>query len=99
MTKTTDGNLFLQYDSGINTDRILIFSTTNLLKLMTQCNNWFCDGTFSSAPTTYLLYKCVIHCLIHFNSQLIHYTMLRCYCYSVTPYIYLDSQNQNQYAR
>lgn len=53
MTKTTDGNLFLQYDSGINTDRILIFSTNYLLKLMTQCNNWFCDGTFSSAPTLF----------------------------------------------
>lgn len=39
MIKTTDGSIFLQYDSGINTDRILIFSTINLLKLMTQCNN------------------------------------------------------------
>ncbi|XP_060843881.1 uncharacterized protein LOC132923904 [Rhopalosiphum padi] len=42
MTKTIDGNLFLQYDSGINTERILIFSTTRLLYLMTQCDNWFC---------------------------------------------------------
>lgn len=66
MTKTTDGNLFLQYDSGINTDRILIFSTTNLLKLMAQCNNWFCDGTFSSAPSLfYQVY--IIHAVQYSN--------------------------------
>lgn len=47
------GNLFLQNDSSINTDRILIFSTTNLLKLMTHFNNWFCDGTFSSTPSLF----------------------------------------------
>jgi hypothetical protein len=36
MTKTIDGNLFLQYDSGINAEQILIFSTTRLLYLMTM---------------------------------------------------------------
>ncbi|KAE9532426.1 hypothetical protein AGLY_010049 [Aphis glycines] len=66
MTKTIDGNLFLQYDSGINTERILIFSTTRLLYLMTQCDNWFCDGTFSSAPSLfYQLYT--IHAVQYSN--------------------------------
>jgi len=74
MTKTTDGNLFLQYDSGINSDRILIFSTTNLLKLMAQCNNLFCDGTFSSAPLFYQVYT--IHAIQYSNVLLSAYILL-----------------------
>jgi len=66
MTKTIDGNFFLQYDSGINTERILIFLTTRLLYLMTQCDNWFCDCTFSSAPSLfYQLYT--IHAVQYSN--------------------------------
>jgi len=56
MTKSIDGNLFCDMIVvlvSINTERIKIFSTTRLLYLMTQCDNWFCDGTFSSAPSLF----------------------------------------------
>jgi hypothetical protein len=38
------------HDSGPGNDRILIFSTTRNLDLMSQCFHWFADGTFKTSP-------------------------------------------------
>ncbi|CAI6360119.1 unnamed protein product [Macrosiphum euphorbiae] len=51
---TTDGELFLQYDSGSNdSKRILIFATNRNFELMENSEHWFCDGTFSSATSIF----------------------------------------------
>ncbi|XP_060874428.1 uncharacterized protein LOC132948119 [Metopolophium dirhodum] len=47
---------FLLYDSNDEKSgkpRILIYSTEENLNLITNCNNWYADGTFSSAPTIF----------------------------------------------
>jgi len=49
-TKTTNGEQFLQFDNRSETNRILLFCTKWILKLMVNCENWFCDGTFLRAP-------------------------------------------------
>ena len=49
-TQTINGHPFLLYDSGPSNNRILLFSTQRNLDLMTQCNHWYADGTFKSAP-------------------------------------------------
>jgi len=46
---TSDGELFLHYDSGTNLPRILIFTIQKNLDFMENCEHWFCDGTFSVA--------------------------------------------------
>ncbi|KAK9731441.1 hypothetical protein QE152_g13671 [Popillia japonica] len=48
--RTTDGELFLLFDSGPEEQRILLFSTQRNLSFMEQCGHWFADGTFKSAP-------------------------------------------------
>lgn len=48
---TIDGKPFLLYDSNDEKSgkpRTLIYSTEENLNLMTNCNNWYADGTFSS---------------------------------------------------
>lgn len=51
---TTDGELFLQYDSGSSdSKRILILATNRNFELMENSEHWFCDGTFSSAPSIF----------------------------------------------
>jgi len=53
---TIDGKPFLLYDSNDEKSgkpRILIYSTEENLNLMTNCNNWYADGTFSSAPSIF----------------------------------------------
>ncbi|CAI6348361.1 unnamed protein product [Macrosiphum euphorbiae] len=42
---TSDGELFLHYDSGINLPHILIYTTQKNLDFMENCEHWFCDGT------------------------------------------------------
>jgi len=46
----SNGELFLKFDSGPTESRILIFTTQQNLDFMSECDNWFCDGTFSVAP-------------------------------------------------
>ncbi|KAK9707759.1 hypothetical protein QE152_g27644 [Popillia japonica] len=48
--RTTDGELFLLFDSGPEEQRILLFSTQRNLSFMEQCDHWYADGTFKSAP-------------------------------------------------
>ena len=48
--KTIKGEQFLMYDSGSGPHRILIFTTTDNLKLMSECPNWYADSTFKCTP-------------------------------------------------
>jgi hypothetical protein len=48
--KTMKGDDFLKYDSGSAPNRILIFTTSDNLKLMSECPNWYADGTFKCTP-------------------------------------------------
>ena len=45
------GEPFLLYDSGYgDQQRIVIYGTHKFLSLLRNCDNWFCDGTFSVVP-------------------------------------------------
>jgi len=46
----SNGELFLKFDNGPTESRILIFTTQQNLDFMSECDNWFCDGTFSVTP-------------------------------------------------
>jgi hypothetical protein len=55
-TTTLDGKPFLLYDSYSQNQeipRILIFSTTENLDMMVDCEHLYIDGTFSSSPTIF----------------------------------------------
>jgi hypothetical protein len=45
--KITNGEQFLQFDNRSETNRIILFGTTRNLELMVNCDNWFCELTFS----------------------------------------------------
>ncbi|XP_060867196.1 uncharacterized protein LOC132942645 [Metopolophium dirhodum] len=48
---TTGKKPFMLYDSGKeDPQRLLIFSTKENLELLTTCDHWYADGTFSSSP-------------------------------------------------
>lgn len=51
--KTIAGESFLLYDSGPTEDRILVFGTKANLRRLARHNNWYMDGTFSSAPALF----------------------------------------------
>ncbi|XP_068246839.1 uncharacterized protein [Palaemon carinicauda] len=60
--KTSSGEDFLLYDSGLNEQRILLFSPPTNISLLEKSDNWFGDGTFKIVPELfYQLYT--IHCL------------------------------------
>ena len=45
---------FLHFDSGPNdTKRIMVFTTLPGLDLLSGADDWFCDGTFSTAPSVF----------------------------------------------
>lgn len=48
--KTLRGEDFLMYDSGPGNKRCIIFTTTRNLALMSECPNWYADGTFKATP-------------------------------------------------
>ena len=48
--KTMKGDDFLKFDSGSGPHRILIFTTSANLRLMSDCQNWYADGTFKCTP-------------------------------------------------
>ncbi|CAH1108325.1 unnamed protein product [Psylliodes chrysocephalus] len=52
-TLTSSGQLFLMYDSGPSEDRILVFTTARNLDYMLECEHWYGDGTFSTAPNMF----------------------------------------------
>jgi len=82
-TKTTNGEQFLQFDNKSETNRILLFCTKRNLELMVNCDNWFCDGTFSCAPQIF--------------QQL--YTIHAVYYSNVIPsvYVLLPDKKENTY--
>ena len=48
--KTLRGEDFMMYDSGPSVQRYIIFTTTRNLALMSECPNWYADGTFKATP-------------------------------------------------
>jgi hypothetical protein len=52
-TVTNKDEPFLFHDSGPNTDRFLIFTTTENLEFLQYCDTWLIDGTFKSAPVLF----------------------------------------------
>ena len=46
---TKRGQQFMLFDSQ-DTERIIIFSTSNNLKLLKEGDNWYADGTFKTVP-------------------------------------------------
>ena len=54
LQKTYSGEQFLYHDSGSeNPNRIIVFATLPALDLLAGCEEWFCDGTFSTAPDVF----------------------------------------------
>jgi len=49
-TLTSTGELFLKFDSGPSATRFIIFTTERNLRLMAECQHWYADGTFKTAP-------------------------------------------------
>ena len=67
---THSGERFLHFDSGPNdTKRIMVFTTLPGLDLLSGADDWFCDGTFSTAPSVffqiYTIHASVEGILIH----------------------------------
>ena len=51
---TSSGQQFLHHDSGpSDSKRFLVFSTNQNLAVLSQCEHWYCDGTFKVAPTLF----------------------------------------------
>ena len=51
---THSGERFLHFDSGPNdTKRTMLFNTLARLDLLSGVDDWFCDGTFSTAPSVF----------------------------------------------
>ena len=51
--RTSKGEQFLLYDSGPETQRILIFGTQRNLEMLEQSTVWMADGTFKTAPALF----------------------------------------------
>ncbi|XP_046583144.1 protocadherin Fat 4-like [Haliotis rubra] len=59
--ETSDGSQFLAIDDGVD-DRILVFSTEDMMETMQSADTLFMDGTFCSCPSLWnQLYA--VHCL------------------------------------
>ena len=58
---THSGERFLHFGSGPNdTKRIMVFTTLPRLDLLSSADDWFCDGTSSTAPSVFFQ-KYTIH--------------------------------------
>ena len=51
--QTSKGEQFLHYDSGPETQGILIFGTQRNLEMMRLSEYWLADGTFKMAPSVF----------------------------------------------
>ena len=51
--QTAKGEQFLLYDSGPETQRILIFGTQRNLEMLRLSEYWLADGTFKTAPSLF----------------------------------------------
>ncbi|KII73004.1 hypothetical protein RF11_00672 [Thelohanellus kitauei] len=71
---TLTGNRFLLYDNN-SVERILIFSTEENLRLLSNHRTWFCDGTFKTCPSLFQqLYS--IHVKIYESTVPLVYALL-----------------------
>ena len=61
--RTSKGERFLLYDSGPETQRILIFGTQRNPEMLEQSTVWMADGTFKTAPALFTQVY-VIHALL-----------------------------------
>lgn len=52
-TVTFKGNRFLLHDNENNENRLLIFATEENLRVLSKCNEWYCDGTFGIVPNMF----------------------------------------------
>ena len=58
------GEKFMYYDSGPQDEkRIIVFATLPAIDLLEQSEDWFCDGTFSTAPNVFFQVY-TIHALV-----------------------------------
>ena len=69
LQKTHDGEQFLFHDSGPQYEnRVIVFATLPGLDLLSSSDDWFCDGTFSTAPNVfyqiYTIHASIEGCLI-----------------------------------
>ena len=54
LQNTHDGEQFLLHNSGPQDEnRVIVFATLPELDLLSLYDDWFCDGTFSTAPTVF----------------------------------------------
>jgi hypothetical protein len=51
--KTVNDEDFLLFDSGLSSDRIMLFSTSKNLEFLQLLKVWLVDGTFHSCPTIF----------------------------------------------
>ena len=47
------GKSFLQYDSGIGDEKMIIYPTSKFLSMLSHCWYWYCDETFMSVPDVF----------------------------------------------
>ena len=52
----SNGEMFLQHDNENDAERIMIFGTTATIAFLSNSDDWFMDGTFSTAPQFAQLY-------------------------------------------
>ena len=69
LQKSHDGEQFLLHDSSPQDEnRVIVFATLPGLDLLSLSDDWFCDGTFSTAPNVfcqiYTIHASVEGCLI-----------------------------------
>lgn len=53
MVKTAKGEDFLLFDNANENDRMLIFGTKENLRILKECTDLFCDGTFDVVPNLF----------------------------------------------
>ena len=52
---TLKGEPFLLYVSGFgDQQRIIVYGTRNFISCLSNCDNWYCDGTFSVVPDLFV---------------------------------------------
>ncbi|CAF1551555.1 unnamed protein product, partial [Didymodactylos carnosus] len=63
---TKRNSKFLQFDSGPDNDRLLIFSSVDRLHLLKNCEELLVDGTFKLTPT--IFYQLYAMHVIYWNA-------------------------------
>lgn len=93
--RTLSDSAFLLFDNQDFNERILIFATESSFNLLSQSSEWFCDGTFKTAPLLFTqLYSIhitinrkmvpVVYCLLPNKTQA-SYTKMLLYLFQLKP--------------